>query len=143
MAHHRDYCGRGSAARCGEVSTSTTDVSARILAGFLAGRHPIPTRAVHPGDGVEGSIVTYGLADIRAALGLDAGRLSGTVRGKRRVDELVRSALLRLSFGDAAGAEDTVALAASTGRVRRSLARLLERRSTAARRALSAALHAD
>ncbi len=87
--------------------------------------------------------MTYGLADIRAAFGLDAGRLSGTVRGKRRVDELVRSALLRLSVGDAAGAEDTVALAASTGRVRRSLARLLERRSTAARRALSAALHAD
>lgn len=135
VAHNQDYCGRGSAVRCGEVEASTAETAARVLGGFMAGRYGMPAAALVTAGGELAPLVAEGLTGIRVALGVDFGGVAGAVRRKRDVDELVRAALLHLSVGDVAGAVSTVALAASARRVRRALDRLLTRRLAPARRA--------
>ncbi len=126
VQHHQRQCGRGSAWRCDDLRLEADDFAGRILAGALAQRFSLPAPALVKKKGGETDLVIRGLKGISDALD-GHGRISGPVRRKEDVDQIVRAALLQISIGDAAGARGIITVIGSAKRLRSSITRILDR----------------
>lgn len=124
VPHNGHRCPRS----CVEVGQAESETAARLLAGLMRGRYSLPEPSfVHAERASQ--LLHIGWFGLVKALDLIEGEPGGSVKGTKRVDAVVRTALSQLSKGDAAGASETVLAVAGGKRVRRSLRRLLQRRS--------------